>query len=67
MTVSVRDVFGTRKREITLDQPDYYMKQEMNRDPHVVRFSLSYKINDYKNKKKSGDMEDSDMDGEGDF
>lgn len=67
MTVSVRDVFGTRKREITLDQPDYYMKQEMNRDPHVVRFSLSYKINDYKNKKKSGDMEESDMDGEGDF
>lgn len=70
MTVSVQDIFGTMGHEMITDQPSYYIKQDFNRQPRVVRLSLSYKINDYKKKRGergSGRGNNMEMEGEGGF
>jgi outer membrane cobalamin receptor len=56
VTVSVRDLLGTMKHQIITDQPGaYYTKQNFTMDPRVVRLSISYKINDFKNKRNGRD------------
>lgn len=52
LTLSMRDVFGTMKREYITDQPDYYVKQKFERESQILRLSVSYKINDYKRKRR---------------
>jgi|AntRauTorckE6833_2_1112554.scaffolds.fasta_scaffold00126_19 outer membrane receptor protein involved in Fe transport len=68
VTASMRDVFGTMGRESITDQPNYYVKQDFNRDSQIVRLSVSYKINDYKRKRNGRqDGEEPDAEMEGDF
>jgi hypothetical protein len=44
------------KHQIITDQPGaYYTKQNFTMDPRVVRLSISYKINDFKNKRNGRD------------
>lgn len=67
VTASMRDVFGTMGRDMITDQPNYYVKQDFNRDSQIVRLSLSYKINDYQRKRngrQSGGETDMEMEGE---
>lgn len=68
VTASMRDVFGTMGRDMITDQPNYYVKQDFNRDSQIVRLSLSYKINDYQRKRNGRQGgEEPDMEMEGDF
>lgn len=63
-TLQVKDVFGTMKHEFETYSTDFSSYISMNREPHVVMLSLSYKINNYKQKKGSGmGGQDSDMGG----
>ncbi len=67
VTASMRDVFGTMGRDMITEQPNYYVKQDFNRDSQIVRLSLSYKINDYQRKRngrQGGEGQDMEMEGE---
>ncbi|MCF8304389.1 MAG: TonB-dependent receptor [Bacteroidales bacterium] len=48
LTLRMRDLFNTMEHEFIADQPTYYTYNKRDREWPVVRFSVSYKINDYK-------------------
>lgn len=54
LTLSMRDMFGTMSHEFINDQPEYYVRRKFDRESQVLRLSVSYKINDYKRKRKGG-------------
>ncbi|MCF8390453.1 MAG: TonB-dependent receptor [Bacteroidales bacterium] len=63
-TLQVRDIFGTMKHEFTSSSTDFSSYLQMTREPHVVMLSLSYKINNYNQKRsRSSGSEDSEMGG----
>ena len=65
-TLQFRDMFATGKHEFEAEGADFYSKTLFERNPQVLKLSLSYKINNYREKRgRSNDgME---MDGGEDF
>ncbi|WP_347839063.1 TonB-dependent receptor [uncultured Draconibacterium sp.] len=67
-TVSFRDPFGTARFERTTYGDDFKSSFRMQREPRVVFLTLSYKINNFKEERRSNGGGDSGMDmGGGDF
>lgn len=63
LTLQVRDIFGTSKRESTSETANFYDHSIMQRESQMVRLTLSYRLNNYKPEKqdresRNGDMED---------
>ncbi|MGM0550718.1 MAG: TonB-dependent receptor domain-containing protein [Bacteroidota bacterium] len=58
-TLQVRDVFGQMSHEFTSRGDQFYSFNRFERESPVVNFTISYKINNYKDrgKKKGDDME----------
>jgi outer membrane receptor protein involved in Fe transport len=52
-TLSVKDIFGTMKMEGTSVGDGFKSTFRMQREPHVVMLTLSYKINNYKTDKQA--------------
>ena len=50
-TIQVRDIFGTSRHAFELYGEGFYSKSSFNRDAPVFSVSISYKINNYKEKK----------------
>lgn len=60
-TLQVRDVFGTGFHSNEVTTPTYYTYSEFYRDAPMISLDLSFKINNYKNK-KNGDQNGLDSD-----
>ena len=58
-TFQVRDIFSTAKHDFTSSGPDFYNHSEYVRESPTISLSISYRFNNYKTKKRSGngDME----------
>jgi len=50
-TLQLKDIFGTMKHEYTSNSTDFSSYLLMTHEPHVVMLSLSYKINNYSQRK----------------
>lgn len=50
-TINVRDIFKTGKFSFTSEGSGFYMSQEMRRESPIIMISLSYRINNYKQKR----------------
>jgi len=61
-TLSLRDVFGTSKFEGKTYTPDFNSKFRFERESQVVQLTLSYRINNYRQERTSGN---GDMNGGG--
>ena len=56
--IQVRDLFGTMKRDFTVENDTFYEHSVMQRESQIVQLSFSYKINNYQIKKnKNGQQE----------
>lgn len=68
-TLSVRDLFGTAKREGTSTGPNFNSSFKFQREPRIFMLTLSYKINNYKmDKTNQSDTNEVEYDnGGGDF
>jgi outer membrane receptor protein involved in Fe transport len=64
VTLNVRDVLRTAKHSSTSAGSNFYTFQEFRREAPVIMLSLSYRINNYKQTKRTGNGEES---GEMDF
>ncbi len=64
-TLSMQDIFGSGKREGTSYGSDFKSYFKFKREPRVVMFTVSYKINNFKMEKtdRSGGMMEMNMDG----
>ncbi len=51
LTLKFKDIFGTGKHEYTSEGPGFYSKMLFERNPQVLSINLSYKINNYREKK----------------
>lgn len=49
-SLSMRDIFGTRRNESTTDTPEYYLYTKRYRDAPMWNIGLSFKINNFKEK-----------------
>ncbi len=58
-TVQVRDVFGQMRHEFTSMGSQFYSYNQFERESPVVNFTISYKINNYKDRgqKRGNDMD----------
>jgi hypothetical protein len=65
VNLQVQDMFGTGKHEFISRGDNFYSKMLFKRNAPVFRVSLSYKFNNYKDKK--GSMNGMDMNGGGDM
>jgi outer membrane receptor protein involved in Fe transport len=66
-TLQVRDLFGSMKHQFTSYGPAFTSSVEFTREPQVLMLSLSYKINNYRQRRSEGNMNmDADM-GEGEM
>lgn len=52
MTLQVRDIFGTRKREHTSEGEDFYFHRYSDRKSPVVMLSFNYNFNNYKKERR---------------
>lgn len=50
----IRDIFGTMRHEFTAESPGFYEHTIMQRESQVVYLTLTYRINDYKQKRENG-------------
>lgn len=66
-TLQIRDIFFTAKHEFIMETPSYYSRALFARNGQVVQLSLSYKINNFKEKKKVGRGGDFEGGGDMDF
>lgn len=66
-TLQIRDIFFTAKHEFVMESPDYYSRALFARNGQVVQLSLSYKFNNFKEKKKVGRGSDFEGGGEMEF
>jgi len=57
MTLQVRDIFGTRKREYTSEGADFYFHRYSDRQSPVVMLSINYNFNNYKKERRREDTE----------
>ena len=66
ITFSAKDIFNTMNHNFTSETATFYSYNERGHDAPILSLTLSYKINNYKNKKgeKGGN---SDFDGEGEY
>ena len=55
VTLQVRDLFGTMKREFTTDLDNLYEHTIMQRESQIVQLSLSYRINNYKPERRQSE------------
>lgn len=53
-TVQARDLFGTAKHESITEEPDFYNYQKRIRNAPVISFTLSYRINNFIQKRRNG-------------
>ncbi|MEA3443978.1 MAG: TonB-dependent receptor, partial [Bacteroidota bacterium] len=54
ISLQFKDMFGTGKHAFISEGPDFYSSMYFKRNPQVLRLSLSYKINNYREKKRQG-------------
>ncbi len=64
-TLQIRDILGTMKHEFTSYGPDFKSYVEFTREPQVIMLSLSYKINNYRQRRNGGGMDSGDNMGGG--
>ncbi|MBE0641025.1 MAG: TonB-dependent receptor family protein, partial [Bacteroidales bacterium] len=58
--LQMRDIFATQKHDFTAISQGYYEHTTMQREPQVVQFTLTMRINDYKPKReRNGENGDS--------
>lgn len=68
LTLQVRDVFGTAKREFTSTGPDFYNYTYFNRESPVVMLNLKLNFNNFKQERNRGENgSDNGMDSGEDF
>jgi len=63
LTAQLRDIFNTMGHSFTSDTQDFYTYSEFTRVGQVVTLSLTYRINNYKEKRKNGRNGDDDSEG----
>ena len=65
LTAQFRDVFGAMRFRFTTDTDNVYSHMEFSREAQVVTLSLTYRLNNFKQKRNSrngnGNGEDTDM------
>ena len=64
LTLQVRDIFGTARRESTSSGPDFYKYNFFQRESPMVILNIRFNFNNYKQKKEQGDMENQNGEGE---
>lgn len=64
-TLSVRDIFGTMKHDFTSETSNLYSEMTYTRESPVITLSLSYRINNYKDKRRPNGNEGSEYEGMG--
>ena len=65
-TLQVRDLFGTMKHESSTYGKNFSTYMNFSHEPRVIMLSLSYKLNNFKQRKSGENGEDNqDMSGEG--
>lgn len=57
LTLQVRDIFATAKREFTSEGPDFYNYTNFNRESPVVMLNLRLNLNNFKQKQERGQGE----------
>lgn len=69
LTLQVRDLFGTSKREMTTSSDDFYRYSYFAPDTPIVMFNLRFNFNNFNSKKRPGERAGSgfDVDGGEDF
>lgn len=61
LTLQVRDLFKTMKRDMIIEGSNIWEHVEMQREGQILQLSFSYKINNYKQKRESRNGGDMDM------
>ncbi|MFO8236248.1 MAG: TonB-dependent receptor family protein [Bacteroidales bacterium] len=56
LTLSGRDLFQSRNREMTSSGPDFQSSNYFERESPIVTFSVSYSFNNYKEKRRERDQ-----------
>ena len=64
LTLQVRDLFGTAKRESTSSGPDFYKYNFFQRESPMVILNIRFNFNNYKQKKEQGEIENQNGEGE---
>ena len=54
VTLQFKDMLGTGRHEFVAEGEDFYSRTLFERNPQVLKISLSYKINNYREKKGNG-------------
>jgi len=62
LTLQVRDLFKTMKRDMIIEGANIWEHMEMQRESQILQLSFSYKINNYKQKRERQNGEESEMD-----
>jgi outer membrane receptor protein involved in Fe transport len=57
VTLQIRDIFGTSKREYTSEGEDFYLHRSSDRKSPVVMLSINYNFNNYKQERRLDDTE----------
>lgn len=57
VTLQIRDIFGTSKREYTSTGEDFYLHRSSDRKSPVVMLSINYNFNNYKQERRREDTE----------
>ncbi|RLD65126.1 MAG: hypothetical protein DRI95_09385 [Bacteroidetes bacterium] len=63
LTAQIRDIFNTMGHSFTSETDDFYTYSEFTREGQVLTLSLTYRINNYKEKRNKGRNGDDDMEG----
>lgn len=66
VTLQVRDLFKTMKRDMIVEGNNIWEHVEMQRESQILQLSLSFKINNYKQKRENQNSSEMDM-GEMDY
>ena len=62
ITAQVRDVLNTMAHSFTSETDNFYTNFEFTREGQIFQLTLTYRINNYKEKRKNGRNGDSDVD-----
>ncbi len=62
LTLQVRDLFKTMKRDMIVEGANIWEHMVMQRESQILQLSFSYKINNYKQKRERQNGEDNEMD-----
>ena len=64
LTLQVRDLFGTAKREFSSSGPDFYSYNYFKRESPMVILNARINLNNFKPKRENGEMENQNNGGE---